>query len=266
MNNPIKAFKSRLGMHSKDYQKLVLKTYLRAPEIILRRLKSNLVRGIYHRVRGNKQESIRIFLEGSATWGDFVQEMTGTKILKIGNFEEVPKSGHMVFINHVNELDFPFDCMIVNKPYLANQVIKNTLIAYWWMKAMGSQVFDYSQARTIPESVKNLIEGLKHNSYVVYPEGQNTYSEEIKPLKKGMIKIAHEKNIPISLVIKSGIAKFQQKTKGNVIGYKSCGIIKPSDYSKWEDLRDYLYERKVQEKKHLDEEVKKAEEEGNARN
>ena len=79
-----------------------------------------------------------------------------------------------------------------------------------------------------------------------------------------MIKIAHEKNIPISLVIKSGIAKFQQKTKGNVIGYKACGIIKPENYGKWEDLRDYLYEKKVQEKKHLDEEVKKAEEKGNA--
>ncbi|MBE7410634.1 MAG: 1-acyl-sn-glycerol-3-phosphate acyltransferase [Leptospiraceae bacterium] len=264
MNNPIKAFKSRLGMYSKDYQKLVLMTYLRAPEIILRRLKSNLIKGIYYKARGKQQESIRIFLEGSATWGDFVQEMTATKIVKIGNFSEVPESGHIVCINHVNELDFPFDCMIVNKPYLANQVIKNTLFAYWWMKAMGSQVFDYSQSRTIPESVKNLIEGLKNNSYIVYPEGQNTYSEEIKPLKKGMIKIAHEKNIPIALVIKSGIAKFQEKVKGNAIGYKYYGTIQPSKFSKWENLRDELHEIMVQEKNILDEEVRKEEGKKNA--
>jgi 1-acyl-sn-glycerol-3-phosphate acyltransferase len=161
----------------------------------------------------------------------------------------------MIFLNHVNELDFPFDCCVINKPYLANQAIKASVFAYWWMKAMGSQVFDTSHQKTIAQSVYNLVAGLKNYSYIVYPEGHNSYSEEINPLKKGMIKVAFENKIPIYVVVKSGVQALQTKPKGNKIGYRYCGTFDPKNYSSWEELRDTIFETMVKEKKILDSEI-----------
>jgi 1-acyl-sn-glycerol-3-phosphate acyltransferase len=189
-------------------------------------------------------------------WGHAVVRLTKSKV-HFTNPIEVPDSGHMILLNHINELDFPFDCIAVSKPFLANQAIKSSIFAYWWMSAMGSQVFDTSQQRTIATSVRNLMDGLKEKSYIVYPEGSNSYSEEIKPLKKGMIKLAYEKRVPVFLLVKSGIRKFQEVQENLTIGYKSAGVLDPNSYNSWEDFRDAIYNKMVETKKSLDEDLEK---------
>lgn len=254
MKNPFKYLKQDMGKHDKKYKKLVMKTYF----IVIRLMFTGgfpfLVKGLWFGLTGNKKRQNQEFTFGSKVWGNKVIQYTESK-LHYSNKIEVPENGHMVFINHVNELDFPFDCCVVNKPFLANQAIKASIFAYWWMKSMGSQVFDTSHQRTIATSVRNLVAGLKDYSYIVYPEGHNSYSEEIKPLKKGMIKVAFDNKIPVYIVLKSGIKGLQHEPKGHTIGYRSGGVIQPDGYSNWEEFKDAIHEVMAKEKKVLDEEI-----------
>ncbi|MEM7184009.1 MAG: 1-acyl-sn-glycerol-3-phosphate acyltransferase [Spirochaetota bacterium] len=239
-----------------SFKKLVVQTFLRVPRtIFFSRAIMNLIRGNFYALRKKTAQKEHEFQQGSALWGKAILKKTKTD-MRVVNDIQAPGSGHFIFLNHVNEMDFAFDCLLLQKPFLANQVIKQTYVAYWWMRAMGSEVFDRSNKRTIAKSVKSLLKGLKKNSYIVYPEGSNTYSEEIIPLKKGMINLSYKLKIPIVLILKSGITKFQEKPQNNTIAYKSCGIIKPDSFASWEEFRDHLYQVMVEEKKKLDEEIK----------
>ncbi|MCB1177577.1 MAG: 1-acyl-sn-glycerol-3-phosphate acyltransferase [Leptospiraceae bacterium] len=255
MRNPIDYLTQHLKAHSAGYRKLVVTSYISVPRLIF--FGSGLpffIKGLWNGLLGRTLEKNKQFTYGSITWGNLIIKRTKTKI-HLSNEINIPETGHMVFINHVNELDFPFDCVVVNKPFLANQAIKSSVVAYWWMKAMGSEVFDTSHQRTIATSVRNLVKGLKNYSFIVYPEGHNSYSEEIKPLKKGMVKLAFDNKIPIVIVLKSGIRKFQDVQIGNTIGYRFAGRIEPEKFSKWEDLRDHVFETMKNEKEILDKEI-----------
>lgn len=253
--NPYKYLLKHLSHLPIGYQRLVVITYFQVLIQIFANAKWALAKGLFF-ATFNKNKKEEAFMEGSKIWGDKIVKLTRSKLHLFGE-SNVPKSEHMIFINHVNELDFPFDSYLLQKPYLANQVIKSSYFAYWWMKAMGSEVFDTSNQRSISFSVRNLQKGLKDHSYVVYPEGHNSYSEEIKPLKKGMVKLAFDNKIPIFLILKSGIAKLQEKQKGNHIGYKFYGVIKPDNFNSHEELKEFIFNKMVEEKKFLDEELKK---------
>jgi len=233
------------------YKVFITTTYLKTLPLMLTSALPKLVKGVYYSTKGDKENRIAAFLAGSKIWGDSVRKNTKS-ILLAANEIQVPSRGHLVFSNHVNEMDFPFDCYFIEKPYLANQVIKKTLFAYWWMKSMGSEVFDNRNARSISVSVRNLIKGSKDNSYIVYPEGRNTYCEVIQPLKKGMVKLAFDHKLPIAIVLKSGITIFQKKLKGNKLAYKYFGVVQPTDFSSWEVLREHIQKIMVDGKAELD--------------
>ncbi|MDX1957162.1 MAG: 1-acyl-sn-glycerol-3-phosphate acyltransferase [Leptospiraceae bacterium] len=252
--NPYKYLMSHLEGQSNEYKKLVVSTYL----IVLRAVFSGgfpyLVKGTFSALIGNIKNRNDSFTKGSEVWGNKILKFTKTTLYK-SNELSIPNTGHMIFVNHVNEIDFPFDCIMINKPFLANQQIKSTYVAYWWMSAMGSQVFDTSKQRTIATSVRNLVAGLKETSFIVYPEGHNTYSEEIKPLKKGMIKVAFENKIPIVVVLKSGVQRLQFKQSGNTIGYRYAGRIEPEKFSTFDEMKEAIQKLMISEKAILDKEV-----------
>jgi len=243
-----------------EYGHFVIKIYLRVILLILGKASPLLVKGLFYAAKGDKPARIEAFLEGSRLWGDDVKGHTKSILYKLNEINP-PTKGHFIFLNHVNELDFPYDCYVIGRPYLANQVIKKTLFAYWWMLAMGSQVFDNSKSRTVVKSIKRLLKGLETTSYIVYPEGHNSYSEEIRPLKKGMVKIAFDQKIPIYVALKSGITSYQNKWKDNVVGYCEVGIFNPEDFKTYEELQSHLFEVMRSKKKELDEflETKKGE-------
>lgn len=242
---------SRLGRFPKSYRKIVLKTYLITIVLVFSFAFPSLIAGLFFALIGNQKRKNASFLKGSAVWADSIIWMTKTRFFKIGEFQ-IPSKGHMIFSNHVNELDFPYDCLVINKPYLANQVIKKTMIAYWWMRAMGSQVFETTKAATIAVSVRNVLKGLDTTSFIVYPEGHNSYREEIQPLQKGMIKLAWENKIPVVIVLKSGLTGYQTLEKGFVVAYKQAGVYDPTQYSSWEEFKDFIFETMDREKKALD--------------
>jgi len=253
----VKALKGQTA----EYGHFVIKIYLRVLLLIFGKASPYLVKGLYYSIRGKREERIEAFLAGSRVWAEDVKKITKTNLL-IFNTMNPPTKGHFIFLNHVNEIDFPYDCYAIGRPYLANQVIKKTLFAYWWMLAMGSLVFDNSRAMSIAVSIKNLIAGLATTSYIVYPEGHNSYSEDILPIKKGMVKIAFDQKIPIYLALKSGVTSYQSYRKGNTVGYMEVGFLNPSDFAKYEDLQNHLHELMVTKKKELDALVEKEREKG----
>ncbi|MEM7180194.1 MAG: 1-acyl-sn-glycerol-3-phosphate acyltransferase [Spirochaetota bacterium] len=249
------AEKGNIHAGNDKYKKLVIHTFVRVLRVIFfSKAFFHLCKGIYYSIRKKELEKQKEFLDGSCFWGVLTQQKTKAEV-KFLNDIIVPEKGHLIFLNHVNELDFPFDCLVLKKPFLANQEIKNTYIAYWWMKAMGSEVFDKSDKRTIAKSVKNLLKSLKNRSFVVYPEGKVTYSEDIKSLKKGMINLSFKLKIPILIILKSGLTGYQEKPNNHTIAYKSCGVIKPDSFSSWEEYRDHIFQLMDSEKRKLDEEI-----------
>lgn len=256
MKNPLAYLSDDLNGLSGRYKRLVIKIYLLVLGLILTVALPHFLKGIFFFLIKNKEKQNSEFIKGSIIWGHAVVRLTNSKLVYTNSIE-IPDSGHMILLNHINEIDFPFDCIAVSKPFLANQAIKSSVFAYWWMSAMGSQVFDTSHQRTIATSVRNLMEGLKEKSYIVYPEGSNSYSEEIKPLKKGMIKLAFDQKVPVLILVKSGIRKFQEVQENLIIGYKSAGILHPEGYSNWEGFRDAIHSKMVETKKSLDEDLEK---------
>ena len=242
---------------SAAYRRLVVRVYAAVVPCVLGPGAQHLVKGLFHAALGHKDRKIEEFLDGSVVWGEHVRRMTETTLIRFNEISPPPK-GHLILVNHINELDFAFDCLVLRKPYLANETIKQTFFAYWWMRAMGSEVFDYRNPRTISKSVRAVIAGLERHSYLVYPEGSNSYREEIGGLRKGMLKLAFEHRIPVYVVLKSGVAAFQQQQRGNVLGYHALGTLDPASFSGWALFRDHIHSLMKSEKPLLDERVRAA--------
>jgi len=240
---------------SDGYRRLVVRAYAAVAPLILGPALHHLVKGLFAAVMGRRERRIEHFLDGAVLWGERVQRFTRTRVHQFGTVE-CPPAGHLILLNHVNELDFAFDCLVLRKPYLANETIKRTLFAYWWMRGMGSQVFDQRQSRTIARSVHALLAALPLRSYIVYPEGGNSYGETIRPLRKGMLKLAFEHRIPVFVVLKSGLASFQEQQRDNVVGYLPLGTIEPEGFSDWMAFRTHIHERMCAEKPGLDARVR----------
>ncbi|MEO8382154.1 MAG: 1-acyl-sn-glycerol-3-phosphate acyltransferase [Acidobacteriota bacterium] len=246
---------------SDAYRRLVVRAYAEIGALVLGPALPYLLRAVFAQVRGRREERIERCLEGAVYWGNRVRRFTRTRVVQLGAVE-CPAAGHLILINHVNELDFAFDGLVLRKPYLANQTIKRTLFAYWWMLGMGSAVFDQGHSRTIARSVRALLAGLPKRSYVVYPEGGNSYGEEIRPLRKGMLKLAFENRIPVFVVLKSGLASFQERQRDNVIGYLPLGTLQPADFPDWQAFREAIHTRMAVEKPGLDAKVLELRERG----
>lgn len=242
---------------SAAYRSLVVRTYVDTLPAMFGPAFHHLVKGSFFALMRRRERKIEQFLDGSVIWGERIRRFTRTRVILFGTLD-CPPSGHLILVNHVNELDFAFDCLVLRKPYLANETIKRTLFAYWWMRAMGSEVFDQRLSRTIAKSVRALMAGLPRHSYVVYPEGGNSYGEEIRPLRKGMLKLAFEHRIPVYVVLKSGMASFQQKQRDNVVGYLPLGTIDASAFPTWQAFRDHVHALMSAEKPLLDQRVRDA--------
>ncbi|EMY12300.1 hypothetical protein LEP1GSC043_3620 [Leptospira weilii str. Ecochallenge] len=112
-----------MGRFPKSYRRIVLKTYLITLFLVFSFAFPSFISGLFYALIGDRRRKNASFLKGSVVWGNAIRWMTKTRFFQIGEFR-IPAEGHMIFSNHVNELDFPYDCLVINKPYLANQVIK----------------------------------------------------------------------------------------------------------------------------------------------
>jgi 1-acyl-sn-glycerol-3-phosphate acyltransferase len=242
---------------SDAYRRLVVRIYAAVIPCVLGPGLRHFARGLWYAALRRRDAKREAFLDGSVVWGEYVRRMTATRLLRFDAID-CPPAGHLVLVNHVNELDFAFDCLVLRKPYLANEAIKQTFFAYWWMRAMGSKVFDHRSPRTISRSVRELMAALGEQSFIVYPEGNNSYGEEIGAMRKGMLKLAFQHRIPAYIVLKSGMASFQQKQLDNVVGYRAAGIVDPADFPDWTSFRDRVHELMKSEKMMLDARVRAA--------
>ena len=248
----------RVGSLSIFYRKLVFRTYLQVLVSVFFDSFFCCLKGLFFLLMKKEYKSQLSFIQGSFIWGKKIIRLLNIEVVKLNHFF-IPSSKHFIFINHVNEIDIPLDNFVINKPFLANQTIKKMILAYWWAKAMGSEIFDPKKVSTILKSIKRLMEQLHNHSYIVYPEGHNGYKEELQPLMKGIMKIAYDKKIPIYLLLKSGMTQFQKKEHQGTfkIVYKFICIIKPEDYKNSKVFQQFIISKMNSEKSKLDEELVK---------
>ena len=165
MKNPLAYLSDDLNGLSGRYKRLVIKIYLLVLGLILTVALPHFLKGIFFFLIKNKEKQNSEFIKGSIIWGHAVVRLTNSKLVYTNSIE-IPDSGHMILLNHINEIDFPFDCIAVSKPFLANQAIKSSVFAYWWMSAMGSQVFDTSHQRTSQQTLAQyFLHGLTQKSH-----------------------------------------------------------------------------------------------------
>lgn len=240
-----------------SFRRLVVRVYAEVIFCILVPALPQLLRGLFYAAIGRREKKIDQFLTGAQIWGRRVVRVTRTRLERFGPID-VPAAGHLILVNHVSELDPAFDSLVLRSPYLANEMIKNTIFAYWWMRAMGSEVFDRRKPRTIAKSVRALLAALQRRSFIVYPEGSNGYGEDIRPLRKGMIELAFEHRIPVFIVLKSGIAAFREQPSDNIVAYTAVGTVRPEEFADWRAFRDHVQMLMITEKPRLDARVEHA--------
>ena len=245
--------RKRVGSLSLFYRKLIFLVYSQALICACFNSFFCLIRGLFFIIIRNKSKSQKAFMEGSNIWSKKIMRLLNIEIIYLNKFN-IPKNNHFIFINHVNEVDIPLDSLVVKQVFLANQTVKKMIIAYWWTKAMGSEIFDPSKPSTIIRSIRSILKSLKSRCYVVYPEGHNGYKESLQPLMRGIIKIAYDKKIPIYLLLKTGMTQFQKHDHDGKfqIFYKFIDIIEPKDYKTAKEFHQFVESTMNEEKIKLD--------------
>ena len=152
---------------------------------------------------------------------------------------DVPKSGHIILVNHVNEFEFMPDRRVINKPFLANQALKVSPMIYAALRLGAGITFDEFDGRDMAASLGHMQEILKETSVIVYPEGRRTFSEEIQDLKTGVLKMAFKQGIPVTPVMKTGMATL--RPFATTLHYFSPGTVRPEDHA---DFRGFFDEVK----------------------
>lgn len=85
-----------------------------------------------------------------------------------------------------------------------------------------------------------MLKVLKTRSIFLYPEGERTFTEEVKPFQTGVMKIAYKFNVDLDVFVVSGmmgysdLEEYSHLKKSKTVYFHFCGSIKAKDYSTFE--------------------------------
>ncbi|EKJ87918.1 1-acyl-sn-glycerol-3-phosphate acyltransferase [Leptospira meyeri] len=165
-----------------------------------------------------------------------------------GNWD--PEGNNRFLIcNHTNAMEVP---LIVALPYLSNS--KNVKLSYLGGDIIQRyKIIPLMMHKTIVEAViysekkpnfrnfkTDVLRVLKTRSIFLYPEGERTFTEEIKPFQTGVMKIAYKFNVDLDVFVVSGmmgysnLPEYSYLKKTKTIYFHFCGSIKAKDFSTFE--------------------------------
>lgn len=198
--------------------------------------------------------------------------LTGRTLdFKQGNWD--PNGNNRFLIcNHTNAMEVP---LIVALPYLSNSkdvklsylggdIIQRYKIIPLMMHKTIVEAVIYSEKKPNFRNFKNdVLRVLKTRSIFLYPEGERTFTEEIKPFQTGVMKIAYKFNVDLDVFVVSGmmgysnLPEYSYLKKTKTVYFHFCGSIKAKDFSTFES---YLSEAEtlMRNKKKEIEELEKA--------
>ncbi|TGL21789.1 acyl-phosphate glycerol 3-phosphate acyltransferase [Leptospira yanagawae] len=161
-----------------------------------------------------------------------------------------PKGNNRFLIcNHTNALEVP---LIVSLPYLSKEkdirlsylggdIIQRYKIIPLMMHKTIVEAVIYSEKKPNFRNFKtDVLRVLKTRSIFLYPEGERTFTEEIKPFQTGVMKIAYKFDINLDVFVVSGfmgysnLKEYKHLSKSKKIYFHYCGSILAKDHSTFE--------------------------------
>lgn len=174
-----------------------------------------------------------------------------TLVVDLGNW--IPENkNRFIICNHTNSLEVP---LIVSLPYLSQakdthlsylggDIIQRYKIIPLMMHSRIVEAVIYSEKKPNFRNFKNdVLRVLKKRSIFLYPEGERTFTEEIRPFQTGVLKIAYKYHIDLDVFVASGLMGFssEQKYKNmsddKKVYFSFCGTVHTKDHS---DFESYL--------------------------
>ncbi|PJZ45001.1 lysophospholipid acyltransferase family protein [Leptospira brenneri] len=175
--------------------------------------------------------------------------LTGRKLqFEQGNWNP-DGNNRFLICNHTNALEVPLIVALpylskskdVKLSYLGGDIIQRYKIIPLMMHKTIVEAVIYSEKKPNFRNFKtDVLRVLKTRSIFLYPEGERTFTEEIKPFQTGVMKIAYKFNIDLDVFVVSGmmgysnVQEYSQLKKSKTVYFQFCGSIKAKDYDSFE--------------------------------
>ncbi|TGL04772.1 1-acyl-sn-glycerol-3-phosphate acyltransferase [Leptospira bouyouniensis] len=177
-------------------------------------------------------------------------------------------NNRFLICNHTNALEVP---LIVSLPYLAKSkdvrlsylggdIIQRYKIIPLMMHKTIVEAVIYSEKRPNFRNFKNdVLRVLKTRSIFLYPEGERTFTEEIRPFQTGVMKIAYKFHINLDVFVVSGfmgyssLEEYKHLANSKTIYFHYCGSILAKDYPTFEEYLSKAENLMKKKKKYLEE-------------
>jgi 1-acyl-sn-glycerol-3-phosphate acyltransferase len=150
-------------------------------------------------------------------------------IYKSFKYSDMPKHGHFVIFNHVNEFDLAYDLHFMRGIMMfdLNSAKKSGIIRHV-MSRMGLGLLPGKEIKKTLDDVKDYLEV---TNVAFYPEGHRSFSDEPASFKRGILKLAYEDKKKVIVFYKGGMANLGD----NIYYYKS----EPIDSNNFSSLEDF---------------------------
>ncbi|TGM61424.1 lysophospholipid acyltransferase family protein [Leptospira vanthielii] len=160
-------------------------------------------------------------------------------------------NGHNRFLicNHTNAMEVPLIVALpylskskdVKLSYLGGDIIQRYKIIPLMMHKTIVEAVIYSEKKPNFRNFKtDVLKVLKTRSIFLYPEGERTFTEEVKPFQTGVMKIAYKFHVDLDVFVVSGMMgysdfeEYSHLKKSKTVYFHFCGSIKAKDYSTFE--------------------------------
>ncbi|WCL50070.1 lysophospholipid acyltransferase family protein [Leptospira sp. GIMC2001] len=193
---------------------------------------------------------------------------TGRKLEFIPGELNLDDKKRFIICNHTNSLEVPF---VVAIPFLAKKIdsmlsyLGGDIIDRYWiiplmMHARIVEAVKYSDKNPNFRNFKSdVMRTLRDKSIFLFPEGRRTYTEEIQPMKTGVLKLAYKFKIDLDVFVISGMMgyssdeKYSAMRKSKKIYFKYCGSLRAEDFKDFDSMREATENLMKVNKSQLDE-------------
>ncbi|MCZ8344059.1 MAG: 1-acyl-sn-glycerol-3-phosphate acyltransferase [Leptospira sp.] len=169
--------------------------------------------------------------------------------------------------NHTNSLEVPLVVALpflsgskdVHLSYLGGDIIQRYKIIPLMMHARIVEAVIYSEKKPNFRNFKtDVLRVLKKRSIFLYPEGERTYTEEIRPFQTGVLKIAYKFQIDLDVFVVSGLMGFSDESiysemaKDKKVYFSFCGTVSAKDHIDFETYLNHAQKLMKDKKKELE--------------
>lgn len=157
----------------------------------------------------NQNAKMKIAYTFNSYFGWLFLTISGAKFKTYG-LENIPSDKTVLYVsNHRSMLDIPTIVRFSKVPlnFVAKDSLKKMPVFGWWIIANNALLLDRSSPR---EGLKTILKGIERikagETFVIYPEGTRSKTDDFLPFKQGSLKLASKANVPVIPVAIRGTA------------------------------------------------------------